>query len=122
MKKALVIAFVAVALAAIPTGCASVGAGQLVRAGISQFQLGRLDKAKECLEGALRENPSHPQALFFMGRIHHAENSLARAIYFYQCCLDADPGYPEVGKYLRQAQREAGGIGEALRFVPLPPE
>jgi len=122
MRKALVIPFVAAGLALVPAGCAPTGAGRLVSAGVCEFQLGRLDKAEEYLEQAVRDDPSHPRALFFLGRVHHAQNSLPRAIYYYQCCLDADPGYPEVGKYLRQAQREAGGIGEALRFVPLPGE
>ena len=99
-------------------GCGGPAPVELVKLGVSEFQLGRLDKARTALQQALDREPSNPAALFYMARIHHAEESYAQAIYYYQCCLDADPGYPEVTRYLDEAQLQAGSGGRELRFIP----
>ena len=104
--------------AAILPGCGPPGAGDLVKAGVSEYQLGRLDKAETMLLRALDTQPSDPEALFYLGRICHDQGSYARALYYYQCCLDADPGYPAAQRYLAEAQRRAGTAGRMLRFIP----
>lgn len=104
--------------AVLLAGCAAPGSADLVKAGITEFQLGQLDKAKATLERVLDQEPSHAEALFCLARIHHAQRAFERAVYYYQCCLDADPGYPDVAKHLAEAQREAGKTGKLLRFIP----
>ncbi len=104
------------------SGCAAPSVSEMVTAGISEFQLGRLDKAKGTLEQALGLDPANPDALFYLGRIYQARGDYVRAVYYYQCALDVSPGYPEVGKYLAEAQEKAGTAGKMLRFIPEPSE
>ncbi len=113
MKTILLVGAVVLSCGVILPGCGSPSPAELVKAGISEFQLGRPDTAKEMLQRALAQEPSHPAALFYMARIHHAQKSYVQAIYYYQCCLDADPANLEAANYLRQAQQEAGSAGGA---------
>ena len=100
------------------SGCQAGGLNQRLERGITDFQLGRLEKAKAQFEQALAISPSNPDALFYTARIHHTQGAYEHAIYYYQCCVDADPSYPRVREYLASAQRQAGLTGPGLRFIP----
>ena len=105
------------------SGCADAPpTEQLVRQAVGDFQVGRIDRAKVTLRRALGQSPSDPAALFYMGRICHAEKYYEQAIYYYQCCLDADPGFAVARKHLTEARKNAGPSGEALLFIPEPSE
>ena len=118
MKKIPLIGLLVLNCAVLMAGCGTPSSAELVKAGASDFQLGRLDKARTTMELVLRAEPSHAGALFYMGRICHAERSYPQAVYYYKCCLDVDPGYPEAPKFLRDAQRQLGAMGGEPRFSP----
>ena len=118
MKRVILASLAVLVCASLLSGCGGVDTRQLVRQGVSQLQTGRLDEAEATLKRALAVSPSDPAALFYMGRVYHAQEFYEQAVYYYQCCLDADPGYPDVTKYLAQAQRQAGPAGAKLRFIP----
>ena len=118
MKRTALVGWIVLIGLLTLSGCQAVGLQQRLKRGITEFQLGRLDKAKAQLEQALAISPSNPDALFYMARAHHADGAYEHAIYYYQCCVDADPGYPQVREYLAGAQRQAGITGPGLRFIP----
>ncbi|KPK83786.1 MAG: hypothetical protein AMJ81_07310 [Phycisphaerae bacterium SM23_33] len=99
-------------------GCGTPSTEALVEQGITYFQVGRLDQAETTLKRALDQNPSDPDALFYMGRICDLKGLQERAMYYYQCCMDADPSYVAAQKHLLEAQRQLGPAGQALRFIP----
>lgn len=86
--------------------------------GISEFQIGHLDKAGNILLQVLDQRPSDPQALYYMGRVRHAQDFLEQAIYYYQCAVDADPSFKEARDHLAKAQQQAGVAGQRLQFIP----
>ena len=118
MKRVILASLAALVCVSVLSGCGGPDTRQLVRQGVSQLQIGRLDEAEATLKQALAASPSDPAALFYMGRVYHAREFYGHAAYYYKCCLDADPGYPDVSKYLAQAQRQAGPAGAKLRFIP----
>jgi tetratricopeptide (TPR) repeat protein len=107
MKRISMIAVLAGA--GLLSGCGAPTPAEVVQAGATDFQLGRLDKARAAMEQVLRQEPSHPDALFFMGRICQAQGLTVQARYYYECCLDAAPGYPEAEKFLRDVRRDLVG-------------
>ncbi|MDY7011138.1 MAG: tetratricopeptide repeat protein [Planctomycetota bacterium] len=118
MKRAILASFAVFICVSVVSGCGGPGTRQLVTRGVSQFQTGRLDEAEATLKRALAVSPSDPDALFYMGRVYHVSGFYEQAVYYYQCCLDAVPGYPGLAEYLAQAQRQAGPAGTKLRFIP----
>lgn len=94
---------------------------ELVQEGISQFQLGHLERAEANIKQALDRRPSHPLGLFYMGRLYHAQKFYVMAIYYYQAAYDADPSLTEAMHFLEQAKQEAGAAGQRLQFIPDPP-
>ena len=99
-------------------GCAAPNADKLIAEGIANFQVGRIDDADAKLTKALHADPADADALFYMGRVHHARRFYEQAIYYYQCCIDVAPGYPGARKHLDRAQAQAGLMGKMLRFIP----
>jgi len=85
------------------------------------LQVGRLDEAEALCRQALSREPSDPYALYCLGLIASARQEWERAIYYYQCCLDADPRYSDARERLLAAEKAAGAVGPMLRFIPLPP-
>ena len=81
---------------------------ELLTRGISEFQLGRVEKAREFFERVLDQKPSHPDALFYMGRVCYVEGNYELADYYYHCCLDVDPSY-------EQARDELEMVAEKLK-------
>ncbi|KKL26948.1 hypothetical protein LCGC14_2390130 [marine sediment metagenome] len=117
-----------IVLAVLVAGVAGPGCGgpaapdELVNLAVADLQTGRIDRARAMLTRALDQSPSHARALFYMGRLHHAEKFYEQAVYYYQCCLDADPGYVAARTHLAEAQKLAGAAGDKLRFIPDPLE
>jgi len=89
---------------------------------IAEFQLGRLDKAEDFIEQALSRDPAMPEALYYLGRIRHAQGFQEQAIYYYQCALDADPKCYPAQRWLEKAEQETGTTGPRLQFIPVSPE
>ena len=118
MKRNVLMGLSAWLCVVVMSGCGGPDTRQLVTRGISQFQTGRLDQAEATLKQALAVSPSDPDALFYMGRVCQARGFYEQAVYYYQCCLDAVPGYPGLTEQLAQAQRQAGPAGTKLRFIP----
>lgn len=116
MKRTTLIMLNAMVLAAALSGCQSDTA-KLIAEGVNSYQLGHLDRARAKLTQALDQDPC-PDALFYLGRVHHAQGFYEQAIFYYQCCLEGAPAYPGASKFLRQAQRAAGAVGPALQIIP----
>ena len=85
---------------------------------VGEFQVGHIRQAKEMFRQALDRNPSDPLPLYYMGRIACTESEWEDAIYYLQCCLDADPRYTDARRWLARAQHAAGSAGRKLRFIP----
>ncbi len=107
MGRAALSGWVAWTCATLLAGCGAPSVEQLTLEGISEFQLGRIDRAESRLAEALQRKPFHADALFYMGRVHQAQNRYDRAAYYYACCLDAAPGYPLGQEYLTRARQQA---------------
>ena len=88
---------------------------------ISEFEVGHIARAKPMFGQALQQAPSDPVALYYMGRIHCEEQDWENAIYYFQCCLDVDPGNADARAWLLKSEDATQVIGERLRFIPLPP-
>jgi len=108
-----------VAAAAI-SGCGNTPTTEtLVRRAIADFQVGRVDRAESQLRQGLDQTPSDPYALFYMGRICHAQGRYEQASYYYRCCLDADPAFADVAeKYLLDARKHIRPPETALHPTP----
>lgn len=114
MRRVLVPAALAAVLAA---GCGP-SVGELQTRGIAEFQVGHVKQARTVFEQILDRHPSHAPSLFYMGQIAHHEGKYEDAIYYFQCCLDVDPGYPQVRGWLKRSQEAAGLAGKKLRYLP----
>jgi len=120
MTRIALLAFTMVVAVAGLSGCRGLSCEKLINEGIGDFQVGKLDDAEAKLARGLAGKPAHAAGLFYMGRLHHTRGGIARAIYYYQCCLDVAPGYPGARKHFAQARKQAGRMGETLRFLPDP--
>ena len=120
MRRSALLALTMTVAGAGLAGCRGRSYEKLISEGIADFQVGKLDAAAAKLERGLAGKPHHADGLFYMGRLHHARGQVGRAIFYYQCCLDVAPGRPGVKKHLAQAQKQAGRMGETLRFLPDP--
>ncbi len=89
---------------------------------IAAFQVGHVAEAKAMFERTLSWNLADPDALYYMGRISCVEDDWERAIYYFQCCIDVEPGFPTARRWLLYAEKSAGPIGDKLRFIPIPPQ
>ena len=118
MKRRILVGLSMLLCVVVLSGCGGPDTRQLVTQGVSQFQTGRLDKAEATLKRVLAVEPSNPDALFYMGQVYQAREFYEMAVYYYQCCLDAAPGYPGVAEHLTKAQQQAHPAGEKLRFIP----
>ena len=98
-------------------GC-TPSTAELRSRGTSEFQVGHIPQARQLFQQVLECSPADPVALYYMGRIHHAEGFYEQAIYYYQCSLDADPRNAEARTWLEKVQKEAGLVGKGLRFIP----
>ena len=108
-------------LAGFLCGCQPT-ASDLAGKGITAFQVGDLDEAESLLEASLVRDPGQVDALYYMGRIQHAEGFLEQAIYYYQCALDENPGYEPAEIWLARAIAQRNRPGEDLIFLPEPAE
>jgi len=116
---------IAVATALLMGGCAPDADQNSItnrNDAIAAFQVGHVAEAKDMFERALSWNPADPDALYYMGRISCVEQDWERAIYYFQCCIDADPAFPTARPWLLYAEKAAGTVGDKLRFIPIPPQ
>ena len=120
MTRSALLALTMIAAAAGVSGCRGRSYDKLISDGVADFQVGRLEAAAAKLERGLAGKPHHADGLFYMGRLHHTRGQLARALFYYECCLDAAPGHPGVKKHLAQVRRQLGATAETLRVVPDP--
>ena len=120
MKETTAAAVMMLVFAAVLAGCGGPSTEKQIEQGVSQFQVGELDQAKETLTRILRGDPSNPKALFYLGRVHYAQGSFELAAYYFQCTVDSDPSFPEARKLLKESQERAGSAGPGLRFIPEP--
>ena len=88
---------------------------------ITEFDVGHVAQAKPMFRQALQADPSDPVALYYMGRIYCEEGDWENAIYYFQCCLDVEPGNAAARAWLLKAEEATAAIGQKLRFIPLPP-
>ena len=111
------LAFCGACVAMLVAGCGP-SAANLRDKGISEFQVGHVERAENFLQQALDREPAMSEALYYMGRIRHAQGEYEKAIHFYQCCLDADPGFQQARRWLDKALQQTGPTGQTLLFIP----
>ena len=107
----------AMSVALLAAGCVGPDPELQTRA-VSEFQVGHVTEAKVLFQQALDRYPCDPEALYYMGRIAHAQGAYEDAVYYFQCCLDADPAYADAYGWLARSEQAAGSAGRLLRFIP----
>jgi len=96
------------ALMAVLPGCR---AQHLRDSGISAFQVGRTDEARVLLKQSLDLEPSDGETLYYMGRAMQADGFYEQAIFYYQSCLQVEPGHKAAQKWLAKAMEALGPTG-----------
>jgi len=117
MKRTVLIAVAGLAMLGPLAGCQSEPE-KLLTEGVSLYEAGQLDKARKKLETAVDHLPADSKALFYLGRVYHAQGFYEQAIFYYQCCLSSAPCHAEAMKHLREATKAAGPAGPVLRIIP----
>ena len=107
-----------VAVLFVAVGCPGPSSSELRTRGISEFQVGHLDKAKTSFQQVLDRYPSDAESLYYIGRVNQAQGNYEQAIYYYQCALDAAPGFKEAAVWLDRARRESGADSQRLKIIP----
>lgn len=87
--------------------------------GITQFQLGQTEQARQLFQEALDREPGDAASLYYMGRIELLRNRPAWALYYFQRCLDTDPSFEIARPWLTRARQAAQPVGDKLIFQPL---
>jgi len=99
-------------------GCGEPSPAKLRREALSEFQLGRIERARVLLRQVLDMEPGDADSLYLMGRIHYAKGAYETAMFYYQSCLDVNPGYPNARRDLADAERMAGPVAKDIRIIP----
>jgi tetratricopeptide (TPR) repeat protein len=81
--------------------------------GITEFQIGHLDQAKDLLKQSL-DKSCDPVAEYWLGRTYHAQGRYEDAICHYQAAIQSRPAYDEAKKWLLKARQDAGLSGRDL--------
>jgi tetratricopeptide (TPR) repeat protein len=79
----------------------------------------RVRDAFSCLDGWLRRQPDHPQALFLRAELGRKVKSLARAADDYRRVLDIDPARHDARRQLTVCLLELGQLDEARQHLEL---
>ncbi len=108
-----------VVLAVLAGGCSNRVA-TLRTAGVREYQAGNRYQARAYFRNVLDQKPADPTALHYMGRIYHEEKDYRKAVFFYESCLEADPGYPTTREWLAKARSEAADAGVILEPAETP--
>lgn len=108
-------------MAAVLAGCTNPSPEELRTTGISEFQVGRNERAQELFTRVLTKYPTDPDSWYYLGRISHSERFYERAIYCYKCAIDADPGYEPARFYLDKAEKEVPQVAPYLQTLPKQP-
>jgi tetratricopeptide (TPR) repeat protein len=109
-----------VVMAAAFAGCGP-NVNEMRTKATTEYQVGHAQQAQEQFLKILDREPSDPITLYYLGRINMEQNRLEMAIYYFQCCLDADPSFAAARQDLRRAEQLARPIGSRLRFIPKSP-
>ncbi|MHC4983511.1 MAG: tetratricopeptide repeat protein [Planctomycetota bacterium] len=94
-------------LIVITSGC-NLKARRLRDKGIAEFQIGRIDNARALLKQSVDLNASDPDALYYMGRVMHADKFYEQAVYYYRSCLQAKPSHLSAREWLAKAMAALG--------------
>lgn len=76
-----------------------------------------MGKARELLEGILKEEPEHKDALMRMGDVSASTGSRDKAAEYYRRALASSPGDLEALFALEKEMQEAGRLEEAMAYV-----
>lgn len=89
-------------------------ADRFVQVGLAHHQAGRLDQANTAYQGALSENPEHPDALHLLGMLAHqvGNHDLARDLI--NLALHANPHSPVFHCNLGTVAQSQGKLDEAI--------
>ena len=109
-KYAVLLGLLAVSITL--TSCAP-SAGELRDQGITEFQVGHVDHAKDLLKQSL-DKSCDPVAYYWLGRTYHAQGRYEDAICQYKFAIESRPGYDEAKKWLQKARQDAGWSGQDL--------
>ena len=75
---------------------------------IEKFELGQIDESKQLMDQVFAKLPSDGPNLYYLGRVAHSRGYYERAVYWYLCCLDADPKMEVAKPWLEKARDQAG--------------
>ena len=78
---------------------------------IEKFELGQIGESKLLLDQVFAKLPSDGPTLYYLGRVAHTRGYYERAVYWYLCCLDADPKMEVAKPWLAKAREQAGLAG-----------
>jgi tetratricopeptide (TPR) repeat protein len=81
--------------------------------GITEFQIGHVDHAKDLLKQSL-DKSCDPVAYYWLGRAYHAQGRYEDAICQYKFAIESRPGYDEAKIWLKKAVQDAGLSGQNL--------
>jgi len=115
--KNIAYGLIAMVLSAALIGC-DPSPSELRTTAISEFQVGHNQKAEELFQRVIDKYPADADSWYYMGRIAHADKKYERALYCYQCAIDADPGYEPAKYWLKKAQADAGDVANYLNIIP----
>lgn len=121
IMRYLAYGFCAMVLSSVLVGC-DPSPSELRTTAISEFQVGHNQKAEELFQRVVDKHPTDPDSWYYLGRIAHADKKYERAIYCYQCAIDADPGYEPAKYWLKRAKADAGDVAQYLEIIPRTPD
>lgn len=87
---------------------------QLIDQGRSHHQAGHLDRARQCYQLALAQQPQNPDALHLIGVIEYSQGHHGRAIERIEQSLTVNPNQPAAHLNLGNAFRASGQLEAAL--------
>jgi len=90
------------------SGCGGPTPEQLRTKAISEYQVGKLEEARDLFRQVLWTEPADADSLFYLGRICYSQGEYAKAMYYYQSCLDVQPSNEAARRGLAEAKQAAG--------------
>lgn len=94
-------------------GSRKISVDEALRMATDRHRMGRLEEAQALYQGVLRVNPAHPDALHFLGVLHHMCGNRTEAESLVRQALDAAPENPHILNNLGNILREEGRRNEA---------
>jgi len=93
----------------------TLSADQLVQAGLVHHQAGRLTRANEAYQQALKQNPDHPDALHLLGMIAHQIGDHPLAVELINRAIGFSPKSPDFYCNLGTVLQAQGKFDEAIK-------